>query len=96
MKLYVAGVDQQIFLDSSESQATYGLITIAKDSDSNLIISFPSGAGMKVGVGAKMLAMAFIIPEAWRHQITGLVGGNFNGDPSDDLKLPNGNIVVNL
>jgi hypothetical protein len=58
-----------------------------------LAISF-TGMVVSVSVGVRSLALNLATPKTFANQTKGLLG-NFNGDPTDDFRLPNDTLLPN-
>ena len=81
-------VNQQTFLDGSESQKFYGAIVISHDAeDKTITVRFPTGWSIRVGLGSKMLDISVNAASQYKEQAFGLLGF-FNGDMQDDLMQP--------
>ncbi|XP_069738885.1 IgGFc-binding protein-like [Phaenicophaeus curvirostris] len=56
----------------------------------NIVLQASSGLRVLVNLATYLLVT---VPELYRGHLCGL-GGNFNGDPGDDFRLPNGSLVA--
>ncbi|CAN9504868.1 unnamed protein product [Ophioblennius macclurei] len=60
---------------------------------SNVTVMFPTGAGVEVRLRDVSMTATVLLPEEFDGDTAGLLGV-MNGDPADDLKLSNGQIVA--
>ena len=91
-----------ILIDDHSLQLTEGIIlkriargvtlTIATDL-SQVNVQFNNGVGLRVFIFPESMSFLFQLDESFRGSMKGLLG-NFNGDTSDDLMLPNGSSIV--
>ncbi|XP_070535580.1 mucin-like protein [Ptychodera flava] len=65
--------------------------TVGSGAKVRFVASFTSKMSISIGVAEKMLDVLFSAPEEFKGRVTGLLGF-WDGDPTNDFKLPDGNI----
>uniref|UniRef100_A0A2C9L091 VWFD domain-containing protein n=1 Tax=Biomphalaria glabrata TaxID=6526 RepID=A0A2C9L091_BIOGL len=96
MVVHADGADiTQEFYSTERFQKALANFTVQREADQNktvLVASFVSGISLKVYVGIKNLELTVEAGEDFRGQMKGLLG-NFNGNSSDDFRLPDGTLL---
>jgi len=68
-------------------------ITQTNDNPPTTFVQLANGVGVKFQAGINKARWDMVIPNTLKGELTGLLG-NYNGDPKDDCKLPNGQTVA--
>ncbi|XP_060570647.1 fibrillin-2-like isoform X2 [Ruditapes philippinarum] len=88
---YNAGSNKD--LDDPFTYSTPEANLILARRDNALSVLFPSsGISLNISVSVQMLSISTIIPNALNNVTSGLLG-NFDGNPYNDLMMPNGTVI---
>ncbi|WAR22494.1 DMBT1-like protein [Mya arenaria] len=89
--LYGDGLDfTRQFLSGEEYDST--TLSISNNNGSARVFFKNTGIMLDIGVGVEMLSLSTTVPSTYANITRGILG-NFDGDPSNDLKFPNETIL---
>ncbi|WAR27354.1 MLP-like protein [Mya arenaria] len=89
--LYGDGLDfTKQFLSGDEYDSS--TLSISNNNGSARVFFKNTGVMLDIGVGVEMLSLSTIVPSSLANNTRGLLG-NFDGDPTNDLRFPNRTIL---
>ncbi|XP_038149513.1 sushi domain-containing protein 2-like [Cyprinodon tularosa] len=86
--------NQQILSFAEQTWMDLQGVFVFSPTSINVTVMFPSGAGVEVRHRGETMTTTVLLPEEFKGSTLGLLG-KMNGDPNDDLALPNGKLFQN-
>ncbi|KAG8523112.1 Sushi domain-containing protein 2, partial [Galemys pyrenaicus] len=85
-------LNQQVLSFTEQSWMDLRGMFLSVAAGEKVSVMLSSGAGLEVTVGGQFLSVSVLLPENFLNNTRGLLG-TLNGDPTDDLTLPSGEVL---